>query len=381
MPFSRCNELLLLCCLSSFTVSASSTERPVTMADIEALEAQLAELKARLQAQQVQPPQSASSTASSPQTELTSTRSFVDLYATIRPTFGYLKESGGNNWDVRDALSHAGFKVTHEFMPDWQVELQGEWGIDLANEGNFGKSRRAYTALKTPYGRFGIGKQRPAQYLFIADPVDIFNHSSSPFSYDPESLFFVDNLLSYRFEYGPLTFIAVGQFDGQKGDDQNDMLNAGLSYDANGLHAAVTYQQSKVYEADTRLGENQIWAGALAYQFTDRFYAAVAYQDKTYQRLVADLSRDGHTFDLSLAYQLSPQYKLKAGIFDFEDGYASTSSENQSFDGYNVTLEWLPIAPLRVHLEYLSKSFVNDTEFDSISIGFRYDFKQQWSFK
>lgn len=118
-------------------------------------------------------------------------------YATIRPTFGYIQQQGERTTDVRDALSHLGFKASRKIKPGWTAEMQGEWGIDLSNSGDFGKSRRAYVALDSPYGRMGIGKQRPPQYLLIAEYVDIFNHAASPFSYDPQSLFFVDNLLTY----------------------------------------------------------------------------------------------------------------------------------------------------------------------------------------
>ncbi|WP_238937655.1 porin [Pseudoalteromonas sp. S16_S37] len=361
------------------------------MADIEALEAQLEQLKARFLAQNKhsqtadKTPQDTSAQVTSAQqakkTTSVNETSKVNVYATIRPTFGLIDETTHSNWDVRDALSHAGLKVSHEFQPGWSAQLHGEWGIDLANEGNFGKSRRAYTAISTPYGRFGIGKQRPAQYLFIAEYVDIFNHSSSPFAYDPESIFFVDNLLSYRFETGPLTFVAVGQFDGNQGDKQTDLFNAGLSYDAHGLHAALTYQQNDIFDKEIQLGHNRIWAGSLAYQFSNRFYGALSYQDKDYVRNQTTLSRNGHTFDLSLAYQFAKHYKLKTGIFDFDDGYNSFDANNQSFNGYNITLEWLPTEPLRVHLEYLNKSFDNQPDMQSISVGFRYDYKQQWRYE
>lgn len=385
MNFTLSNSTALIGLAWLLTSSAAlAAERPVTMADIENLERQLAELKARFMTQHSELKAAAPVAKSTPQSDPvkppTESSTTLKTYATIRPTFGVINQDDASNWDVRDALSHAGIKVTHEFMPGWQAELHGEWGIDLANEGNFGKSRRAYTALGTPYGRFGIGKQRPAQYLFIAEYVDIFNHASSPFAYDPESIFFVDNLVTYRYELGPMTFIAAGQFNGDKGDNQTDLFNTGLSYDNAGLHAAITYQQNDVYDNEQHIGENQLWSGALAYQFTSRFYAAMAYQDKDYQRVGALDSRQGHTFDLSLAYQLAKHYKLKTGYFDFDDGYGSHDPLNQSFDGYNVTLEWLPTPPLRVHLEYLNKSFENQVDMDSISIGFRYDYKQEWQF-
>ncbi|TQF71558.1 porin [Pseudoalteromonas luteoviolacea] len=353
---------------------AAEENSPVTMEDIKALEAQLAELKRRFLQQLPQKDESQSKPKPAEANQPKDAVHTVDVYATMRPTFGRIEDRGENQYDVRDALSHAGVKATHRFNDDWAAELHGEWSIDVQNTGEFGRSRRAYTALVTPFGRFGIGKQRPAQYLFIAEYVDIFNHANSPFAYDPESIFFVDNLLSYRLESGPLTFVAVGQFDGAGNENNNDLFNAGLSYDKDGLHAAITYQMNEVYDQQTHLGENSIWAAAFAYDFTDRLYGAVAYQDKTYERHnIAD--RDGSTFDLSFAYKLSKHYKLKTGYFDFDDGFAESDPNNQSFDGFNITLEWLPTPPLRVHLEYLTKSYTNDQDFDSLSVGFRYDFR------
>ncbi|QPB82891.1 porin [Pseudoalteromonas rubra] len=388
---SVAKAILIALCVP-LTCAQANTERAVTMADIEALEAQLKALKARFERQNPTAAQTtqnakpttntaaaadakAASSANSAKPAPTEEKRKLDVYATMRPTYGRLETNGKDNWDVRDALSHAGLKVTHEFDKDWSAELHGEWSIDVANEGNFGRSRRAYTALNTPVGRFGIGKQRPAQYLFIAEYVDIFNHANSPFAYDPESLFFVDNLISYRLTPGPFTFVAVAQFNGESGSNSDDLVNVGLSYDANDLHAAVTYQQNDVYADDVQLGDNSLWATSLAYQFTPRFYAAVAYQDKDYNRDAAGADRSGHTFDLSFAYQLAKAYKLKAGYFDFDDGYLDSDPAAGGFDGYNLTLEWSPIKVLRIHLEYLNKSFVNGDDFDSISIGFRYDYK------
>jgi predicted porin len=129
------------------------------------------------------------------------------VYATVRPTFGYIDENDEKLWDVIDALSHAGFKATTHFDEEWSAVLHGEWGIDLSNNGDFGKARQVYVALNSPVGTIGIGKKRPAQYLFIAEYVDIFNHSNSPFSYDPESIFFVDNLITYKLKTGNLTWM------------------------------------------------------------------------------------------------------------------------------------------------------------------------------
>ncbi|OHU85025.1 MULTISPECIES: porin [Pseudoalteromonas] len=356
-----------------------AAERTVTWADIQALEAQLKELKARFLKQNpnvldIKSPKPSVSASTQ------KNHSQVDVYATIRPTFGIIDEQSYSYWDVRDALSHAGIKAATEFATGWSAQLHGEWSIDLANQGNFGKSRRVYTAISTPFGRFGIGKQRPPQYLFIAEYVDIFNHASSPFAYDPQSIFFVDNLISYRLDSDPFTFIAVGQYAGDTDDNQTDLFNVGVSYDVNGLHAALTYQQNDVHVEKVYLGENRVWATSLAYQFNPRLYGAISYQAKDYRRVAVSETRKGHTIDFSMAYQLATDYKLKTGFFEFNDGYHFDDTSNQSFDGFNITLEWLPTPPLRVHLEYLNKSYFYRSDIESFSVGLRYDFKRHWQF-
>lgn len=300
------------------------------------------------------------------------------IYGTVRPTFGYIDESENSKADVRDALSHAGVKVTSEFVKNWRATLHGEWGIDLSNNGDFGKARQVYVALDSPLGRVGIGKQRPAQYLFIAEYVDIFNHSSSPFAYDPESLFFVDNLLTYQVESNGYTWIAAAQFDGDNGDNYRDLLNLGVSYDHQGLHAAFTYLTQDANTNGSTIGEDETYAAALAYDFESGLYLALGYQDKAYQRINGDRDRNGHTLDLSAAYWLSKSYRLKLGYFDFSDGFDASNSYD--FSGFNTTLEWLPTPYLRFHLEYLQRDFQYLTDFSSISIGFRYDFSTQWDY-
>lgn len=302
----------------------------------------------------------------------------VRVYATLRPTFGYIDENGESLWDVRDALSHAGFKFTNEFMPNWRAEAQGEWGIDLSNNGDFGKSRRAYVALDSPYGRVGIGKQRPPQYLLIAEYIDIFNHGSSPFAYDPESIFFVNNLITYKFKSNDFTWLAAAQFDGSNGDDGNDLFNVGLSYDKDSLHVALTYLTEDERENGIKVGENDIVGGAIAYNLTNDWYLAVGYQDKKYKHDSLFGERNGHTFDISSSYRLSEILRFKVGYFDFDDGHDYLLSRN--FDGYNSTLEWLPSSDLRFHIEYLERNYDYLEDFSSWSIGFRYDFSTDWRF-
>lgn len=305
------------------------------------------------------------------------TISSMRAYATLRPTYGYIDENGDTNFDVKDALSHAGFKAETEFKKDWTAILHGEWGIDLSNNGDFGKARQVYVAVDSPYGRVGIGKQRPVQYLFLAEYVDIFNHGASPFSYDPESLFFVNNLITYQKKFSDLTFMIVGQFDGESGDNYEDLINTGVSYDTDNFHLAVTYTDQNITNNGSTIGEDTIYGGSIAYTFDSGWYVAASYQDKEYKRH-SELTRNGHTFDLSMAYPIGSEHKIKMGYFDFKDGFAELASQN--FDGYNLTFEWLPLDNLRFHLEYLDKAFDYQPDFSSISLGFRYDFSQTWNY-
>ena len=339
-------------------------------AAIKKLETQLNELQKKVAELEANKPDSEATTQNEKK---------VRIYASLRPTFGRLDDGADEYWDVKDALSNVGLKSTYEFESGWTAILHGEWSVDLSNNGDFGKARQVYVALDSPYGRIGIGKQRPAQYLFIAEYVDIFDHGNSPFAYDPESLFFVDNLLTYQIKLGDVTWILVSQFNGQDGNNNSDLINGGFSYDRDKLHFAITYTREdkydgQTYDPQTKLGTDEIYAGSFAYTFDNNFYAAVGYQAKNYER--SGVGRDGHTFDFSIAYAIGPNYKIKSGVFSFSDGLKGAASLD--YTGINLTLEWLPASGLRYHIEYLAKNFDEQPDFNSLSIGFRYDYASSW---
>lgn len=315
-----------------------------------------------------------------PTDKLAKNTNSLKVYGTIRPTFGYIDENDTTQADIRDALSHAGFKATSEIDEGWSATLHGEWGIDLSNNGDFGKARQVYVALNSPVGTVGIGKQRPAQYLFIAEYVDIFDHGSSPFAYDPESIFFVDNLVTYNYKNNGYTWMAAAQFNGDDGDNYSDLVNLGLSYDNKGLHVAATYLTQGAHNSinNDTIGDDETYAAAIAYDFDSGLYLALGYQDKEYQRINGEMDRDGHTLDASAAYWLAKEYRLKLGYFDFSDGFSHDQSHD--FSGFNTTLEWIPKPWLRFHLEYLQRDFDYLDDFSSVSIGFRYDFSKQWQY-
>ena len=301
----------------------------------------------------------------------------MKLYATLRPTYGWIDNSGEEQFDVKDALSHAGFKSTTEFKKGWVAILHGEWGVDLSNNGDFGKARQVYVAVDSPFGRIGIGKQRPVQYLFIAEYIDIFNHGNSPFSYDPESLFFVNNLITYSKVVNNFTLMAVAQFNGEQGDNFQDLINTGVSYDKDNLHLALTYTKQDALADDVVIGDDQIVAVSGAYTLESGLYFALGYQDKSYNRITI-MNRDGHTFDFSVAYPIANQMKLKAGYFDFKDGM--NGDDSRDFNGVNLTAEWSPESNLRFHIEYLNRNFKKQKDYSSISVGFRYDFADVWNY-
>ncbi len=308
--------------------------------------------------------------------EVTSSKGEVKVYASLRPTFGRIDDHGDDFSDVQDALSNAGFKSTYEFKPGWTAIMHGEWSVDIANNADFGTARQVYVGVRTPYGQVAIGKQRPVQYTLIAEYVDIFNHRSSPFAYDVEGPFFVDNLVTYEHTIDNFKFMLGGQFNGPSGEDDNDFFNTGLAYDADGLHLALAYSSKNEFdENDIKLGGVDVLGFSVAKEFDSGVYAAAAYQSVDYDFIQ---ERDGDTVDVSLGYRFAPEYRVKVGYFAFDDGKVDAETENH--DGANLTLEWLPSDNLRFHLEYLTKSYDELEDSDSITIGFRYDYANTWQY-
>jgi len=300
----------------------------------------------------------------------------VSLYGSIRPTLSYLDDDQDKTWDVRDALSRVGIKASTEFADGWSAIAQGEWSVDIANSGNFGKARQAYAAIASPYGQVGIGKQRPAQYTLVAEYVDIFNHGNSPYAYDHESPFFVDNFVTYKLVTGDFTWMAGAQIDGNSGDTGADMVNLGVGYDLDQLHVGLGYVSQNTQTDAGIEGDDQTIGGVVAYTFSNDLYVAVSYQDKQYNFDALSQDRSGSTLDSALAYPIAKNYKVKLGYFQFKDGIKDNTSAD--YDGFNTTLEWNPISNVRVHLEYLAKNSDNRADDQSLTLGFRYDFNLNW---
>lgn len=370
-------KLLSLLCASSLGASCCALAADVSL---EELKQQIDMLQKQVQRlEQAQKEERQASQAPKAQVKVKeSMNQQIAVYGSLRPTYGYYDIADDDSWDVGDALSRIGIRARNDFMPGWWAELHGEWSVDVSNNGDFGKARNAYAALGSPFGRVAIGKMRPPQYTLVAEYVDIFNHGNSPFGYDAKGIFFINNMVSYQYKTEQLTFMAAGQYDGENGDDANDLTNVGVGFDQGNLHLGLSYLMQDSTDAGFVNGEDNVWGAVAAYSFDMGLYLAAAYQDYTYERDAVVNDRDGHSLDVTAAYPLSDHFKLKLGYFDFEDG--NTQLLSQNFDGYNATLEWQPDPDLRLHLEYLHKDFEYLEDFSSVLVGFRYDFSQSWRF-
>lgn len=282
------------------------------------------------------------------------------LYATLRPSLTYFNVEDDNRVEVTDFLSFAGLYSEAELGGGWTAAAHGEWGLDIAKNGDFGKARRASVALSNgSYGKVTLGKDRAIDYLLHATHVDIFNHRASPFAYDQITSdgFFTANQVAYSNTWDSITFMAAFKF--AKGDDEDYAKQsiAGLSYDANGLHLAASYKARDNADAV---------AVSYAQQITDNFYLAAVYQD----------IEEGDSLDVSMGYQVSSQYKVKAGYYSFGDGISSNASKDN--DGFNLTLERQFTPKFRTHIEVLTKSYDNFEDEVAFAIGLKYDIAVNW---
>ncbi|PKH58276.1 porin [Shewanella sp. Choline-02u-19] len=297
------------------------------------------------------------------------------LYGSFRPTLVY-KDNQDNNWDIGDALSRVGIKASTEFSDGWSAIAQGEWSVDISNNGDLGKARLAYLGIASPYGQVAFGKQRPAQYTLIEEYVDIFNNAASPFAFDSNGPFFVDNFATYKLSLKQFTLMTSAQLNG---NNDTYLYNSGLAFDKDSFHVGVTYLDQNTSDSVNGAainGEQETWAASVAYGFKNGLYLAAAYTDVSYDFDVSSIDKSGSTLDTALAYPIADQYKVKLGYFDYDDGKSDLFS--QSYSGYNTTLEWNPVSNIRLHLEYLAKNYDQQNDDQSVTLGFRYDFNMMW---
>jgi len=293
-------------------------------------------------------------------TESLPSSSSFNIYGTLRPTFG-ITSGDEDIWDVGDALSRVGFKTEHRLTNGLIGFTKGEFKVNIQANGDFGEARKAYVGIKGDFGRFTIGKQASAQYNMIADSVDIFNRASTPLAYDAISPFRVNNLVTYRKDFGALSISVDSQFNGSDRDNSSDLFNAGIKYQTNEIKAAIAY-----YDKSRDDGKNEKALGVSIAKNFDSLYLATSYQN------IEIDDTDGSTLDIVAAYAINKIYKLKFGISQYDDGLAKSDSKN--YQAFNSTLEWQGSPDFRLFIEFQHNDFDYKTDNDQLMIGMRYNF-------
>jgi len=337
------------------TIGASSA-----FAD-ENLEAQVASLKERIEVLESKPSSIPSDSS-------------LTLYGSLRPTIEYRTQSDSNDdrnseLDQRDALSQLGLKGSTAIAHDINAFFKSEWSVNLNNNGELGSARQVYVGLESTAGKVALGRQRPSQYLLISEYIDIFNHASSPFGYDSNGLFFVSDSFTYQYSNSGVTFHSTLSANGRSGSNDADITNFGLGFDRDGLHIGVTFLDKAIAEGNNVKDREETKALALANSFGN-LYVAAAYQTSSYSNSKYEKS----TFDIVSSYNFGNGYKIKAGLFGYDDG--NNGNESGQYTGYNFTVENQLASNVRIHTEYLIRDFDSESTktFNSITFGLRYDF-------
>lgn len=302
----------------------------------------------------------------------------LNIYGTFRPVLTVENDGTDTSTDVRDALSRFGLTGSTPVLESSRAFFRGEWNIRMADggqiDGTSAGARKAFVGIEGELGRVAIGKQRPPHYNLIAEHVDIFNHASSPYAYDNVGPFFVDNMTTYQYNVEGLSFQGAFRSDGSKGKNTTDMINAGVGFNMNNMYVAAAYLKavSPALADPNGEGAEAENIALAAYTTLDKLYLAAAYQAVTQTPEVGS-DVDVTTLDISTAYTLPNRYKVKAGVFVYDDGVDGAAS--QSNQGVNITLERQLADNVRVHVEYLTKDFDEADAINALSVGFRYNFE------
>ncbi|MCL1078635.1 porin [Parashewanella spongiae] len=347
----------------------------------EELQQQLNQIQSRLAELELAKPATDSKTVKAVQ----ETKHSLNFYGTLRPTFGVTSTDEGSKTDVGDALSRIGIATEHKLKNGLTAFAKSEFKVNIQANGDFGEARKAYVGVKGDFGRFAIGKQASTQYNMIADPVDIFNRASTPLAYDSASPFRVNNLVTYRKQFGDVKFTVDAQFDGSDGDAASDLFNTGVQYSANGLKAAVAY-----YTRERGADDESTIGFSVAKSFGD-LYLATSYQDRTVDLADENVRQEvrgdqtlttfelaGSTIDVVAAYKINDTYKAKFGVSMFEDGDVNGLSGD--YEAYNATLEYHASSDFYMFAEYQRNDFDNRLDENQFNIGLRYNFDVGFKF-
>lgn len=283
-----------------------------------------------------------------------------NFYGSLRPTFGLTHSNSDDVWDVGDANSRIGFAAEHQLGNGLTGFAKGEFKVDIKDDGDFGDARKAYVGLEGFFGRVAIGKQAVTQEI-ISDPVDIFNRSGTPLAYDSASPFRLNNLVTYRKQFGDVLFSADAQFDGNKGSGGSDFVNTGILYKSDLIYLALAY-----YNRELEDGTDENTVGATLAKSFGSLYIATAYQN------IEKDSVDGSTLDIVASYPINEIYKIKVGVSRYDDGGNDISSSN--YNAYNTTLEWHKTSEFSTFIEYQKTDFEYRETNDQIIVGMRYNF-------
>ena len=304
----------------------------------------------------------------------------LNIYATMRPTLAHIDGPSTSNddnttIDIRDYNSFAGVKAGIDIGNGLRAIFQGEWKIDISDTADFGDSRRGYVGLQWLSHRVALGKQRPPQYLLIGQHIDISNNEYSPFGYVQLGPFFVDNMVTYRYTHSDLRMLAAARFNGREGNDKQDLFNTGVSYQINNIYIAGSFLQTTnpgVVDSNAEGEKDTRYALAISTTIGNT-YLALAYQDidTELDPTVHDDKVSGSIVDIVAAHAFGDGYKAKLGLFYFDDGRNKIDTEQ--YQGFSITLERQLHKSFYVHVDYLSREFAEQDNFNAVAVGMRYD--------
>ncbi|MDX2370385.1 MAG: porin [Colwellia sp.] len=292
----------------------------------------------------------------------------INVYGTLRPTFGLTSTDSTDSWDVADALSRIGIAAEHKLTNGLTGFAKGEFKVHIENTGNFGDARKAYVGIKGDFGRVAIGKQDTTQYAIIGDPVDIFNRASTPLAYDDVGQFRQQELVSYRKSFGNVDFRIEGQFKGDSANEGSDFVNGGVKYNGEDFTLAVGYLTKDL------AGTDQKTVGVSASKSMGDWYVAAAYQDIDNGGNNLDIT----TLDLVGAYKISETYKVKMGYSVFSDDLVAADSKE--ITRINGTVEWHGSPDFYLFAEVQNNSYEDENvtagreDSNQFIVGMRYNF-------
>jgi len=199
------------------------------------------------------------------------------LYGSARVSVDYNDEDPADgNWDVINNASRLGVQGSEDLGGGLSAIYQFEFGVDMAEGGNFQSNRPKFVGLKGGFGTLTVGTQEPP-YYHIAGVTDIFNTDRSfgstaylggsfnGFTVNPSSsqpttggaLFRLDNSLYYTtpdfsgFSGEAMLVMKGAENDAQGYADGVDLWNIALKYSNGPFFAGASYI---MLNADDRIG-------------------------------------------------------------------------------------------------------------------------------